>query len=163
MLVLEFSLDDNIIDSQSKDNPWLNRAAQSLAISLRLSASKKLDVKFTELVTGYRYRKGIKSSFIDIYLYDSLSSDAGYAVSVSEYIDELILDIRNFLFIFDLPRFCKCIFGCSYLWESWQEKNCRSSISFYPGFFQYLNNIISAHAFCSINKCFLIFIVFIIK
>lgn len=163
MLVLEFSLDDNIIDSQSKDNPWLNRVAQSLAESLRLSASKKLDVKFTELVTGYRYRKGIKSSFINIYLYDSLSSGAGYAVSVSECIDELILDIKNFLFILDLPRFCKCIFGCSYLWESWQEKNCRSSIGFYPGFFQYLNNIISAHTFGKVNKVFSVFIILVIK
>lgn len=47
---------------------WLNRAAQSLAETLHLAASKQLDVEFTELVTGYRLRKGSDSSFVDIYL-----------------------------------------------------------------------------------------------
>lgn len=122
MLVLEFSLDDNIIDSQSKDNPWLNRAAQSLAESLRLSASKKLDVEFTELVTGYRYRKGLKSSFIDIYLYDSLSSGAGYAVSVAECIDELILDMK------DLLSSCNCEAACSKCLKHYRNQFVQGSL-----------------------------------
>lgn len=107
MLVLEFTLDNNIIDSQSKDNLWLNRAAQSLAEALRLSASRKLDVEFSELITGYRYRKGPESSYVDIYLYDTLSSGAGYAVSVAEYIDELLIDITNML------GSCNCESACS--------------------------------------------------
>ena len=40
MLVLEFTIDDRIIDARRNDNPWLNRAAQSLAEALRLVASK---------------------------------------------------------------------------------------------------------------------------
>lgn len=63
---------------------WLNRAAQSLAEALRLVASKKLDVEFSELVTGYHLRTGSEASYVDIYLYDSLSSGAGYAVSVAD-------------------------------------------------------------------------------
>ena len=31
MLVLEFTIDDKIIDAHRNDNPWLSRAAQSLA------------------------------------------------------------------------------------------------------------------------------------
>ena len=57
MLVLEFALDDSRIDTHRKENPWLSRAAQSLAEALRLTASQELDIEFTELVTGYRLRK----------------------------------------------------------------------------------------------------------
>lgn len=107
MLVLEFSIDDRIIDVRRNDNPWLNRAAQSLAEALRLAASKKLDVEFTELVTGYRLRTGSKASYVDIYLYDSLSSGAGYAVSVADAMVELLSDIKNLLCS------CNCSSACS--------------------------------------------------
>lgn len=107
MLVLEFKLDNQIIDTERKENPWLSRAAQSLAEALRLSASKKLDVEFTELVTGYRLRQGSDESYVDIYLYDSLSSGAGYAVSVAESINEIITDIKELL------SSCKCKASCS--------------------------------------------------
>lgn len=107
MLVLEFTIDDRIIDVRRNDNPWLNRAAQSLAEALRLVASKKLDVEFTELVTGYRLRTGSEASYVDIYLYDSLSSGAGYAVSVADVIVELLTDMK------DLLSVCNCGSACS--------------------------------------------------
>ena len=78
-------------------NPWLGRAAQSLAEVLRLASSKKLDVEFTELVTGYRLRPGAEASYVDIYLYDSLSSGAGYSVSVADEIAELLSDMKELL------------------------------------------------------------------
>lgn len=53
MLVLEFALDHTQINIQRKDNPWLSRAALSLAEAIRLTASKPLDIEFTELVAGY--------------------------------------------------------------------------------------------------------------
>ena len=107
MLVLEFTIDDRIIDVRRNDNPWLNRAAQSLAEALRLVASKKLDVEFTELVTGYRLRTGSEASYVDIYLYDSLSSGAGYAVSVADAIVELLADMKELL------SSCNCGSACS--------------------------------------------------
>jgi len=97
MLVLEFALDDSKIDSHRKDNPWLGRAAQSLAEALRLTASKELDIEFTELVTGYRLRKNAKGSFVDVYLYDSLSSGAGYAAGVSKEMPKILLEMNNLL------------------------------------------------------------------
>ena len=110
MLVLEFTIDDNIIDARRYDNPWLSRAAQSLAEALRLVASKKLDVEFTELVTGYRLRKGADASYVDIYLYDSLSSGAGYAVSVADIIDELLSEMKELLSSCDCGSACsKCL------------------------------------------------------
>ena len=110
MLVLEFTIDDRIINAKRNDNPWLNRAAQSLAEALRLVASKKLDVEFTELVTGYRLRTGSDSSYVDIYLYDSLSSGAGYAVSVANAIAELLTDTKELLSSCDCGSACsKCL------------------------------------------------------
>lgn len=97
MLVLEFGIDENIIDVRRNENPWLNRAAQSLAEALRLSASEYLDVEFTELVTGYRLRTGVNGAFIDIYLYDSLSSGAGYAVSIADDVDIILDKIKTLL------------------------------------------------------------------
>ena len=110
MLVLEFTIDDKIIDARRSDNPWLIRAAQSLAEALRLVASKKLDVEFTELVTGYRLRTGTEASYVDVYLYDSLSSGAGYAVSVADAIDELLSDMKELLSSCDCESACsKCL------------------------------------------------------
>lgn len=107
MLVLEFKIDDKIIDAKRNDNPWLTRAAQSLAEALRLVASKKLDVEFTELVTGYRLRTGADVSYVDIYLYDSLSSGAGYAVSVADIINDLLVEVKELL------NSCNCGTACS--------------------------------------------------
>ncbi len=107
ILVLTFTMDGKTIDTRRNDNPWLSRAAQSLAEALRLVASKKLDVEFTELVTGYRLRTGSDTSYVDIYLYDSLSSGAGYAVSVAESIVELLSDMKELL------RSCDCGSACS--------------------------------------------------
>lgn len=110
MLVLEFALDDSVIDTHRKDNPWLSRAAQSLAEALRLTASKELDIEFTELVTGYRLRNNASGSFLDVYLYDSLSSGAGYAVSVAEDIQELLTGVENILTNCDCENAChKCL------------------------------------------------------
>lgn len=110
MLVLEFSLDGKIINTRRQDNPWLPRAAQSLAEALRLCASKKLDVEFTELVTGYRLRTGPGGDFIDIYLYDSLSSGAGYAVSAAESITQLLTAVEEQLSGCDCPSACtRCL------------------------------------------------------
>lgn len=106
MLVLEFALDDSRIDTHRKDNPWLSRAAQSLAEALRLTASKELDIEFTELVTGYRLRNNSNRSFVDIYLYDSLSSGAGYAVGVSDEIENLIGKIEHLLTDCDCSGAC---------------------------------------------------------
>lgn len=97
MLVLEFALDDTKLNTDRENNPWLNRAARSLAEALRLAASKELDIEFTELVTGYRLRKNRSGSFVDIYLYDSLSSGAGYAASVATEINALLTKAEELL------------------------------------------------------------------
>ena len=110
MLVLEFALDHTQIDTQRNDNPWLSRAALSLAEAIRLAASKALDIEFTELVTGYRLRENIRGFFVDIYLYDSLSSGAGYAASVADEIGWLLHETELLLQSCDCGSSChKCL------------------------------------------------------
>lgn len=106
MLVLEFQLDKNKMDVRQKESQWLNRAAQSLAEAMRLAVSKELDIEFTELVTGYRIRTNTHGEFVDVYLYDSLSSGAGYAVSVAQNIAVLLERVESLL------KDCHCGSAC---------------------------------------------------
>ncbi len=106
MLVLEFAIDCFQVETRRIDNPWLNRAAQSLAEGLRLAASKTLDIEFTELVTGYRLRESSKIAYVDIYLYDNLSSGAGYAASISNEIELLLHQTETLLAECDCESAC---------------------------------------------------------
>lgn len=90
MLVLEISLDPNKVETDREDNLWVNRAGQSLSETIRLVVSRILDVEFTELMTGYRVRKNQTGAYIDVYIYDSLSSGAGYAVAVASVMPEVL-------------------------------------------------------------------------
>lgn len=106
MLVLEFALDENKIDVRQNANPWLKRAAQSLAEAFRLAISQELDIEFGELISGYRLRHNNNGAFIDIYMYDNLSSGAGYAVSVANEIDNILKKVRLIL------TECNCDSAC---------------------------------------------------
>ncbi|SDY47013.1 Helicase conserved C-terminal domain-containing protein [Ruminococcaceae bacterium YAD3003] len=110
MMVLEFELDPSLISAERYANPWISMAAQSLAEAIRLAASKELDIEFTELVTGYRFRTNEQGAFIDVYLYDSLSSGAGYSDAVSHDIEKLLISVNNILVQCDCESSCyKCL------------------------------------------------------
>ena len=106
MLVLEFKLDPKMIDARMHNNLWLTRASASLAEGLRLVAGEKLDIEFTELITGYRIRDNKRGIFVDIYMYDSLSSGAGYSEYLSSLIGELLQDTYDYL------EQCNCASAC---------------------------------------------------
>ena len=61
-----------------------------LAEALRLAVSKELDIEFSELIAGYRIRENDEGKFIDVFLYDALSSGAGYSVSLADSIEILL-------------------------------------------------------------------------
>ena len=109
MLVLEFSLGMQEVSVEREDQ-WLVRAAQSLVEALRLAASKLLDIEFTELVTGFRLRRNEKGNFVDIFLYDNLSSGAGYAVGVFAVLEDLLDNVEQMLTSCDCKDACyKCL------------------------------------------------------
>lgn len=95
MLVFEVALDSSTMDFDT-DRDWLKRAGQSLSEALRLTASRMLDVDFTELVAGYRIRKA-ERRYVDLYIYDALSSGAGYAVALQPMYEQLFRETRNLL------------------------------------------------------------------
>lgn len=110
MMVLEIALDTDKINIDLSNRIWLNRAAQSLAEALRLAASQELDIEFTELVSGYRFRHNTKGAFFDVYLYDSLSSGAGYSASVAKEIEKLLVKAEEILVGCDCDCSChKCL------------------------------------------------------
>ena len=106
MLVLEFRLDWDRIDTGVDKTYWLSRAGQSLAEALRLAACQELDIEFTELVTGYRIRRNPHEDYVDVYLYDSLSSGAGYAVGMAAQVQTLLTKTRKLL------ESCDCETAC---------------------------------------------------
>ena len=97
MLVLESYVDRNIIEVDDPQNQWKKRAALSLAEALRLAVSKELDIEFSELIAGYRIRENEGGKYIDIFLYDALSSGAGYSVSLADNIETLLQKTEEIL------------------------------------------------------------------
>ena len=55
-----------------------------------LAAGQLLDVEFSDLKSGYRLRFSEEKVCIDIFLFDSLSSGAGYSSMLTNRIDDLI-------------------------------------------------------------------------
>ena len=110
---MEFALDDNKIDTRNiNENLWLHRAAQSLTEVFRLSLSKELDIDFSELVTGYRIRRSTvqQKTFVDIYVYDSLSGGAGYSVKIESEIKNLFKNMKELLSSCDCASACdRCL------------------------------------------------------
>lgn len=106
MLVLEIKLDKAKVNTSKTENPWLDRAARSLAEALRLQTSRLLDVEFTELNAGYRLREHKNEAYVDVYLYDNLSSGAGYSSSIANQIEILLRNTRASL------KGCNCDSAC---------------------------------------------------
>ena len=117
MLVLEITLDPRKINTFSDSNPWLHRASASLAEALRLQTSMLLDIEFTELNSGFRWRKSGSMVQVDIYLYDNVSSGAGYSSGISSQIDELLKKTKSFL------QGCKCDNACQNCLKHYRNQN----------------------------------------
>lgn len=110
MLVLEFRLDAARLNIKPGEGAWVSRAGLSLAEALRLAACQEMDIEFNELVTGYRLRKNRNGSYLDLYLYDSLSSGAGYAAGLEPAVNHLLDATRMLLTECDCEAACyKCL------------------------------------------------------
>lgn len=127
MLVIEIKLDPSIINVDPEDNHWIDRAGQTLAEALRLTTSNLLDIDFSELVAGFRKRKTGKTAYLDVYLYDSLSSGAGYAVSLKEMIDELMSETERFL------DECDCQTSCHNCLQHFRNQFVQSNLDRHSG------------------------------
>ena len=96
MVVFEISLDNKKIDTSS-DNVWLKSAATTLSEAMALSAGRLLDVEFTDIKSGFRIRHTPDCTYVDIYLFDNLSSGAGYSAAIADMPAELFDETRKTL------------------------------------------------------------------
>lgn len=123
MFVLEIVLDTNIINVGQNSSLWIERAARSFAEGMRLQASKILDIEFTELNAGYRLRYTQQNLvYVDIYLYDSLSSGAGYSTGLESQIDILLQNLETFF------KACSCGNACQNCLKHYRNQNYHSML-----------------------------------
>ncbi|MSV23732.1 DEAD/DEAH box helicase [Selenomonas sp. WCA-380-WT-3B 3/] len=98
MVVYEISLDNDKINVEPS-GLWIQRAGQTLAEAMTLAGGRLLDIEFNEIKSGYRlrYNKEKKKTFVDVFLFDSLSSGAGYCSALADRTEELMQETRNVL------------------------------------------------------------------
>ena len=111
MLVLTFDLPKSEVESQTIDaKTWMQRAGTTVAEALRKAATRLLDVEYDEIQAGYRIREDEANTSIDVYLYDNLSSGAGYSTQLGEKTEELLQSALNLLEDCDCDHACqKCL------------------------------------------------------
>lgn len=105
MVVYEITLDSEQINVDTS-GLWIRRASQTLAEAMTLAGGRLLDIEFSEIKSGYRLRHSPseKKTFVDVFLFDSLSSGAGYCSALAERTQDLMAETRKVL--------SECSAGC---------------------------------------------------
>ncbi len=109
LVVYEIALDSDIINTDP-NGFWIRRAAQTLAEAMIIAGGRLLDVEFKEIKSGYRlrYSHDTKKTFVDVFLFDSLSSGAGYCAELAEQTAEFIQSTRAVLQSCSINCDCAC-------------------------------------------------------
>lgn len=98
MLVLELCIDGEYIDIRPEYmDVWLLPALHTFAECLALATSKVMDIEYMDLRSGFRIRTNENNLYADVYLYDSLSSGAGYSVRAEQLIADILCDVYEIL------------------------------------------------------------------
>ncbi len=77
----------------------IRRAGQTMAEAMTLAGGRLLDIEFNEIKSGYRlrYSPDNRKTYIDVFLFDSLSSGAGYCSALADRTAELMAVTRKVL------------------------------------------------------------------
>ena len=98
MVVYEIAIDNDAVNVDPK-GLWIQRAGQTLAEAMTLAGGNLLDIEFNEIRSGYRlrYANEQRKTFVDVFLFDSLSSGAGYCSALADRTEELLKETKNVL------------------------------------------------------------------
>lgn len=89
-----------------RDRRPLEDALQTLCDALTLSVARVLDVDSREVNAGFRFGNDGKSEFADVFLYDTLSGGAGYALEAGKVFELVFKEAVN------LMDACTCSASC---------------------------------------------------
>lgn len=105
MVVFEIRLDCNKVNTNIEDL-WINSSAITLAEAMVLAAGRLLDIEFNEIKSGHRLRNGDDCVYVDVFLFDSLSSGAGYSAELANKSKELLE------YTLEILKSCDCEDSC---------------------------------------------------
>lgn len=127
MAIFEFRLDKNTINTKREDN-WVKSAGITVTEALLLAASRLLDIEFNEIKGGCRQREDENIILLDIFLFDSLSSGAGYSSEVANRANEILHEAKNIL------KNCNCDTSCqnclNHFWNQRVQNNLDRNIGY---------------------------------
>lgn len=89
MILVEINVDPRVVNTKA-EALWIKSAAQTLSEAMVLAAGYLLDVEFNDLKGGYRLRYSPDKVCVDIFLFDSLSSGAGYSSMLAGRVSDLL-------------------------------------------------------------------------
>lgn len=119
MILYVIELDNYKVNTDVK-SLWMRRAGRTLAEAMALAGGRLLDIEFTEIRSGYRIRFSKDVTYLDVFLFDSLSSGAGYC-------SELVNRSSDFIKVTEeILDHCpnKCDSACySCLKHYWNQQN----------------------------------------
>ncbi len=120
MTVFELEIDKSKINCEKNKNGKmvLKNAAITLTEAIILAAARILDVEFNEIKGGTRIRYSKDLMYIDIFLFDSLSSGAGYSSQLANFSEKLFSEAKKIL------EDCDCDSSChECLNHFWNQRN----------------------------------------
>ena len=120
MTVFELEIDKSKINCEKNKNGKmiLKNAAITLTEAIILASARILDVEFSEIKGGTRIRHSKELMYIDIFLFDSLSSGAGYSSQLANISEKLFDETKNIL------KDCSCDSSChDCLNHFWNQRN----------------------------------------
>lgn len=111
MFVMEIEIDKSVLNIDNINwDFWLIPALTTLTEAFSLSAAKVLDIEFTDIKSGYRIRRYNGRLYADVFLYDNLTSGAGYSVRVKNVLNEVFDDMEARLSNCNCEKSCpKCV------------------------------------------------------
>ena len=112
MFFMQIEIDTRRI---TDDQLVLKSAAVTLCETLKLSASRILDIEYGDLSIGNRTRSDGHAKYIDIFFYDTLSSGSGYSTQIEPNLDAIFGDAFNILTSDDSQDIC----------NYWNQRNQR--------------------------------------